>query len=106
VHVVGVRKVSVGEYAVVVTPSVARACQYQSTSVPRSRLSGQLVVGEPCGIPSAVKVRAASAGNVLVGHFNRLTVPTFPLAGALLTTSMSRVSSLFLPGLARPLWEP
>jgi len=65
VHVVGVRKVSVGEYALVVTPSVARACQYQSTSVPRSRFNVQLVVGEPCAIPSAVKVRAASFGNVL-----------------------------------------
>ena len=65
VQVVGVRKVSVGEYTLVEMPSVARACQYQSTSGPRSRLTVQLVVCTPCGMLSAVKVRTGSFGNVL-----------------------------------------
>jgi hypothetical protein len=65
VHDEGVRNVSVGEKSLVTTPLVARACQYQRTSLPSVRVTVQLVVEPlPCGTLSTVNVRAGSFGNV------------------------------------------
>jgi len=83
------------EKAVVIVPLVARARQKYTTPCVRSRGTGQLVVPLPCATPSWVMVLAGSSGNVLsVDTSNRyLTVPTLPVAAALLTTSVGRSST-------------
>jgi len=85
-----VLKRSTFEYSLVVVPSVARARQNHRTLGPRSRLSVQLVVPLPCATPSCVNVRTGSDGKESRSETSKryVTVPTLPVAVALLTTSV------------------
>src|SRR5438067_1825042 len=66
-----VLKVSTSENTPVTVPLVARARQYHNTFAPRSRFSVQLVVPDPCAMPSTVNVRTGSLGKVFTSDTSK-----------------------------------